>query len=72
LPGRRPALSGRSLIHGLSWVLFNRSVYGRTLSAVRQIIRAASLAGFRVAWVTASAFVASATQASETGLTLGA
>lgn len=57
---------------GLATLLFNRTAYGRTLSAVGQNLRAARLSGVRTGRVVASAFVASSVLAAFTGLLLGA
>jgi ribose transport system permease protein len=55
----------------VAWLL-NRTVYGRTLSAVGQNIRAARLAGVRTGYVVAGAFVISSTISALTGVLLGA
>lgn len=55
----------------VAWLL-NRTVYGRTLSAVGQNIRAARLAGVRTGYVVAIAFVISSAISALTGVLLGA
>ncbi|MGN6550070.1 MAG: ABC transporter permease [Pararhizobium sp.] len=56
----------------LTAYVLNATVYGRTLSAVGQNIRAARLSGVRTGRVVAIAFVASSTIAAITGVLLGA